>query len=145
MGFSSASVFHMLRDCGSEDECAKRLQYALKSLARYKLTHEVDNELGFIRFAIEDNWREKELLAKKEAAAKYRSKLLQEEMRLEAEACNVNISELLPSETVLYSKYAKKAIRELKKDGYLSIFSQELLDMSGWTLDRFKSVYMRKG
>ena len=82
----------------------------MKSLAHYKLTHEVDNELGFIRFAIEDNWKEKELLAKKEAAAKYRSRLLQQEMRLEAEACGVSISELTPNETVLYSDYAKKAI-----------------------------------
>ena len=144
LGFSSASAFHIVRNCGSEEECFSRLQYAVKSLAHYRLTHEVDNELGFIRFAIEDNWKEKELLAKKEAAAKYRSRLLQQEMRLEAEACGVSISELTPNETVLYSDYAKKAIRELKRDGHLSLFSQELLDMTGWTLDRFKSVYMRE-
>ena len=144
LGFTSASVFHIIRECGSEDECAARLQHALKSLANYKLTHEVNNELGFIRFAIEDNWRKKENLQDKEVAAEYRSKILQEEMRLEAEECGVKISELLPCETVLYSKYAKKAVRELKKEGHLSIFSKELLEMTGWTLERFKKVYLKE-
>ena len=69
---------------------------------------------------------------------------MQEEMRLEAEECGVKISELLPCETVLYSKYAKKAVRELKKEGHLSIFSKELLEMTGWTLERFKKVYLKE-
>lgn len=144
MGFSSASAYHIIRACGSEEECALRLQYAIKSLARYKMTHKVDNELGFIRFAIEDNWRDKELLQRQETAEEYRNKLLQEEMRLEAEECGVNLSELLPGETILLSNYAKKIIRELKKGGHLSIFSKELLEMSGWTLERFKQVYLKK-
>lgn len=59
IGFSLASAQEILNACYSEDDCLNRLVTAQKILQKQKKRDKfhVDNELGFIRTAMIENWR----------------------------------------------------------------------------------------
>lgn len=71
IGFTEDAAMDIWQKCKSTDECLKRLSTAQKILRRQKRNKPVENELGFLRQAIEENWQLPAKSSRKPPAPKY--------------------------------------------------------------------------
>lgn len=71
LGFTEDAAMDIWQKCESTDDCLKRLSTAQKILRRQKKNKPVENELGFLRQAIEENWQLPAKRSRKPPAPKY--------------------------------------------------------------------------
>ena len=91
LGFSSKAAQDILDRCDSDEDCLKRITRATRSLSmKRRLGGTVDNELGYLRKYIEENWQSAATKAKHNRQAK--------------RSLPPPISEVLPQETAPSAK-----------------------------------------
>lgn len=71
LGFTEDTAMNIWQKCKGTDDCLKRLSTAQKILRRQKKKKPVENELGFLRQAIEENWQLPAKRSRKPPAPKY--------------------------------------------------------------------------
>ena len=57
LGFTEQAAMGIWKKCNNTEDCLKRIITAQKLLSRQKRKNGVENELGFLRQAIEENWQ----------------------------------------------------------------------------------------
>lgn len=137
LGFSDETAMEIWRKCEGTDDCLKRIEMAKSILHRQKKKVVIGNELGFLRQAIEENWKS---------------------------GTKIKMPALPPtSEVIKGKKNPPKPIRaqEVKKDGELTEaevrnfedwlrtegtakFVPYLLEKRGLTLEEFTQKYLHK-
>ena len=101
LGFSSKAAQDILDRCDSDEDCLKRITRATRSLSmKRRLGGTVDNELGYLRKYIEENWQSAATKAKHNRQAK--------------NSLPPPISEVLPQETAPSAKPKTRKKRSRK-------------------------------
>ena len=127
-GIKETAAEKLIDICGSEDECIKRLKYAITELKRQSDSGIIKNKAGFIYKAIEENWLNKSIADNTiKLEAKWWKKLLK---KLKVGSIE-KAKELTGIKRMLRAEEIKKIRADLLK-GSLSSSIKIMLKRLGW-------------
>ena len=97
IGFNETAARDIRDKCSSDEDCLKRITNAIRSLnMRKKYGADVENELGYLRTYIEENWQSAATKAKRKASAKREAQKRQSRKSGEPEAVSEVFSRIFP-------------------------------------------------
>ncbi len=143
LGFSLAAAKDIFSACIDEDDCLKRISKAQKILQKQKIT--VENELGFLRKAIVENWssmpkRYSKTKVSKTAEITTPSKIFENNRKRKEELDPLGIMQ--PTRREL-SVEIQEIIIEMLGDSKNKKFADSMLKSVGWTLKEFKEKFLK--
>ena len=156
-GFTAKSAKEILDEVKDNVEVGLRLEYALKILPESN----VKNKQGFLRKAILEDWRKKDVKSKNEMnisdKAKVRNRMKLNELDFEKEkhqqridyaneameATGITAADLQGSEKPIPPRMMTQIQEEIMK-GKLTETAKSVLKAFNFTVERFKQVYMKK-
>lgn len=144
LGFNLTAAQEILAACHTEDDCLNRIVTAQKILQKQKMRKQVpvDNELGFLRTAIIENWRPDSKRRTSPPISKPQPIPAPRKIFEEKSKEPFVTSKMNPPKKQEISVGVQKMLIEMMGDSKNSKYVEQMLKSVGWTLEEFREKYL---